>query len=94
MAEIRKIGVTIETSVELIINESELKALDALFCYGIDNFLKIFYSQMGRSYLEPHEKGIRSLAATVSSCAGLAGEAKECREFLRQTAEKRVGRIR
>jgi hypothetical protein len=94
VATLRKIGVVVDTSVELILNESELRALDALFGYSIEAFLKTFYDQMGRAYLEPHEAGLRSLAETVQGCAGLAGEAKECREFLRQAADQRLQKLR
>jgi len=90
MATIRKINIIVDTTVELILNEDELKALDALFGYGIDAFLDVFYKSMGRSYLSPHEAGLRSLAQTIRGCGGLADEAQECREFLKKAASNRL----
>jgi len=55
----------VELDVSLKLNESEVRALDALAGYGADAFLKVFYEQMGRHYLEPHEKGLRSLFDTI-----------------------------
>jgi hypothetical protein len=94
MAKLRKLGAVIDVAVELVLNEDELCALDALFGYDLESFLGTFYRMMGRNYLEPHEAGLRSLAATVRGCAGLTGEAKECREFLRLTADDRAKALR
>lgn len=55
----------IELDVSIKLNESEVRALEALAGYGIEPFLKVFYAQMGRHYLEPHEKGLRSLFDTI-----------------------------
>jgi hypothetical protein len=52
---------TLSVEAVLILNEDECAALDALFGYGIEPFLEVFYQKMGRAYLEPHEKGLRSL---------------------------------
>lgn len=54
-----KTNVHFETTVTL--TESEARALNALACYGIEPFLDVFYRQLGRSYLSPHEFGIREL---------------------------------
>lgn len=51
--------------VTLELNESELRALDALVGYGTDAFLAAFYQKLGRSYMEPHESGLRELFASV-----------------------------
>jgi hypothetical protein len=58
---------TLQVSVIISLNEAEMGALDALAGYGVDTFLKVFYEQMGRSYLEPHEAGLRSLFESVRS---------------------------
>jgi hypothetical protein len=94
MAKLRKLGAVVDVAVELVLNEDELCALDALFGYDLDAFLKTFYAMMGRHYLEPHEAGLRSLAATLRGCAGLSGEARECREFLRLAADARTKALR
>jgi len=54
-----KVGVNFE--ILLTLNETELRALDALVGYGVDPFLKVFYEKLGKAYMEPHEKGLRSL---------------------------------
>jgi len=54
-----KVGVNFE--ILLTLNETELSALDALVGYGVDPFLKVFYEKLGKAYMEPHEKGLRSL---------------------------------
>lgn len=64
MAKIRYKPV-VETQMTLSVNEEEMRALDALVGYGTDNFLKIFYEKLGKAYLQPHEKGLRSLFKCV-----------------------------
>lgn len=72
-------NVTISVTVEL--SEAEIGALDALAGYGVDEFLKVFYERMGRSYLEPHEKGLRSLFGSVrESWPNMMSMAKEARK--------------
>ena len=53
--------VNLEISIRL--TEDEAGALDALFGYDVESFLRAFYREMGRCYLEPHEAGLRSLHA-------------------------------
>lgn len=51
----------IDVDVNLKLTMAEVQALEALAGYGIENFLKVFYQHMGKHYLQPHEKGLRSL---------------------------------
>jgi hypothetical protein len=51
--------------VSIKLSEPEIRALDAMAGYGADAFLQVFYEHMGRHYLEPHEKGLRSLFDTI-----------------------------
>lgn len=74
--------------ISIRLTEVEAAALDALAGYGIEPFLEAFYEKMGRSYLEPHEAGLRSLFTSVQrgdACvANLLRKAKQAREtFLR-----------
>jgi hypothetical protein len=46
--------------------------LDALAGYGAEAFLKHFYEKLGKSYMEPHEKGLRSLFQSIRDTSGLA----------------------
>lgn len=57
----------IDVDVNLKLTMVEVQALEALAGYGIESFLKVFYEQMGKHYLEPHEQGLRSLFKAISS---------------------------
>jgi hypothetical protein len=70
--------VTVELSLE------ELAALEAMFGYGVDGFLQVFYREMGEHYLKPHEKGLRSLADTVGrETGGIVRRIKDADAVLR-----------
>ena len=51
--------------VTLRLSEAEARALLALTVYGEESFLRSFYKNLGRSALEPHEAGLRSLFDSV-----------------------------
>ena len=51
--------------VNLKLTESEARALDALVGYGFKSFLEVFYKNLGKHYMEPHEKGLQNLFDTV-----------------------------
>lgn len=55
----------IQATITLGLSEDEAGALDALAGYGIEPFLEVFYPKLGRAYMEPHEKGLRSLFASI-----------------------------
>ena len=57
----------IDVNVGLKLSMDEVQALDALAGYDTDGFLEVFYKQMGKSYLSPHEAGLRSLFDTIRS---------------------------
>jgi hypothetical protein len=61
-------------------NEQEAGALDALFGYEVDAFLKTFYTHMGKSYLEPYERGFRSLHETRGMLSGYLERIKSARK--------------
>ena len=58
--------ITLKFECSLSLNESQSRAMKALACYGIDSFLEVFYDKMGKSYLEPHEEGLRSLFEEIN----------------------------
>lgn len=60
-----KIGLTITVSIELTLPEA--KALKEMIKYGHKSFLEGYYKQLGRSYMQPHEKGLISLFDTIRS---------------------------
>lgn len=56
---------TIDFKVFLKLNEPEARALAALTTYGDKAFLEMFYKTLGKSYLEPHESGLKSLFKSI-----------------------------
>lgn len=66
MADIKVISNTVvKYNVHLTLSEEEARALEAICGYGPDRFVKWFYVNCGKSYLKPHEDGMRSLFSTV-----------------------------
>lgn len=57
----------VELDVDIRLTLHEVLALEALVGYGVEPFLKVFYEKMGRHYLQPHERGIRSLFETIAT---------------------------
>lgn len=55
----------VELEMYLKLNAAEAEALHALTVYGITGFLEVFYDRMGKTYLKPHEAGLRSLFQTI-----------------------------
>lgn len=60
----------IKGEVTLVLSEDEAKALDALVGYGHKNFLEVFYAHLGKAYLQPHERGLKSLFESVRTGEG------------------------
>lgn len=52
-------------NINLILSEEEAKALYQITAYSPDHFVKWFYKNLGKHYLQPHEDGLRSLFLTV-----------------------------
>lgn len=57
----------LELSVSFTVNERELRALDALAGYGDDAFIKMFYDNLGTSYMKPYEAGLREFLVSIRS---------------------------
>ena len=64
MAKIKG-SAALQVTAEFTFSEAELRALDALVGYGDDAFLKAFYENLGRHYMEPHEAALRSLFESI-----------------------------
>ncbi len=60
-----EINTKISFSVKCELTEGELRALDALVGYGFENFIKMFYSGLGKHYMEPYEKDLKELFAKI-----------------------------
>lgn len=73
----------ISAFITLRLSEAEAAALDAIVGYGVDPFLKVFYEQLGKSYLQDHEAGLRSLFESVrtgeASVQSFLNKAKDAR---------------
>ena len=52
--------------VTVQLTEDELRALEAIAGYGADPFLEMFYQKLGRSYIQKHENGLRTLFKMVT----------------------------
>lgn len=72
---------TVQVSANFLLDEEELRALDALVGYGTDKFIDAFYKVMGKAYLEPHAAGLRRLFETFSKhVPGILSRANAARE--------------
>lgn len=63
MAEVTRVSVSIEVKarITLELDEEEARALSGIFGYEVDHFLRVFYREMGSSYVKPYEDGVRRL---------------------------------
>lgn len=93
MAKVRSFEVDAEVTVLLELDESEVRALEGIFGYNVESFLKVFYEKMGRTYVEPYEKGVRSLHATIRQQLGKPIRAVgQARSALYQAAKQAEGK--
>lgn len=75
----------IEAQATLLLTEEELRALDAVTGYGLKAFMEVFYEKMGRSYLEPHAQGLKTLFETVRArVPSILSAADEARKAFEQ----------
>lgn len=61
---------TVTVEATFTVNEAELRALDGLAGYGDDAFIKMFYKDLGQTYLKPHEAGLREFLKSIRSIVG------------------------
>lgn len=65
------------------LTEGEAAALNAIAIYGAEEFLKVFYAHLGKTYLEPYESDMRSLFFVLRSDLPChLDKAKKAREAL------------
>lgn len=60
--------VTVTYEVSLTLTEVEARALDAIFCYGVEglnSWLESYYKMLGKHYLEPHKAGVITLGEAL-----------------------------
>ncbi|AGS80979.1 hypothetical protein [Caulobacter phage Cr30] len=55
----------LDAKILVELTHGEARALDALAGYGFDSFIQVFYKEMGKTYLQPYEKDLKSLFEKV-----------------------------
>lgn len=77
-------------SVAFEVDESEARALDAMSGYGDDAFVKAFYDNLGKAYMQEHEAGLRRFLSTIRNVVGPAlSQVDEARILLMNAAKAR-----
>lgn len=84
-----ELNLTCDFTATLKLSETELKALDALAGYGTDEFLKCFYTHMGKSYLGPHEQGIRTMFEKILAMRSTIGDIDKSKNALTELFKKK-----
>ena len=79
-----KVVTKVSYTVPCELTEGEVRALDALVGYGFDPFIKMFYSELGKHYMEPYEKDLRKLFAKIESLRPAIDQINETRKKLSQ----------
>lgn len=76
-----KVNLDVRVTIEL--TEVEARALDGIFGYSVEAFLRVFYEKMGAVYVKPYEAGVRSLHQRIRSLlAGPLTKIDEARKKL------------
>jgi hypothetical protein len=76
----------LSVSITIEVNEEEARALDALAGYGDNSFIEMFYKSLGKHYMQPYEKGLRSFLTTIRSAVAPAlNDVDKARSFLKET---------
>lgn len=90
MAKVLRTSLDTKLTLTLELDEDEVRALDGIFGYNVESFLKVFYERMGRAYVEPHEAGVRKLHETIrSTVAGPLSRITIARAAVRDALAKR-----
>lgn len=77
MASVKHFRPRIEAEAVITLNLDEMRALDALTGYGVDQLIEHFYKHMGESYLKPYEHGLRSFLKAAASVSLHAADEAE-----------------
>lgn len=59
----------VEVTTQFTVTEAELRALEALAGYGDDAFIKMFYKDLGSTYMQPYEAGLREFLKSIRTIA-------------------------
>ena len=69
MAKLQVYAPKVTVTAVLTLDHEEIAALEALTCYGIDAFIRVFYKQLGETSMRPHEDGLRRFLGALSGPA-------------------------
>lgn len=90
MSKIALKTATVSVEATLVLSEAEMAALSTIFTFGVDNFLEVFYKDLGETYMKPNEAGLRQLAATVArDVPDILRRAKLARQAFNEEAPKK-----
>jgi hypothetical protein len=78
----------VDFQVNFILNETEIRALDALAGYGIKPFLDVFYEKLGKSYMEPYADGLTSLFEKIQELRQPIAAMDELKKDLTKVRQK------
>jgi hypothetical protein len=80
---------SIEFRILLTLTIDEAAALNAIAGYGTDAFLKVFYQEMGKAYLEDYEDDLRTLFDKLQNEIPLEiSKIEEARAMINQALKK------
>lgn len=79
-----KIVTHFDSKIYLELTEGEAMALDAICGYGPEKFLEWFKKNLGKHYIEPHEKHLKSLFLKARKLEAAVEQFKEARKALRE----------
>ena len=72
---------TIEATASFVVDEEEMRALDALVGYGFDSFIAAFKKNLGESYMRGHEDGLRRFFEAIRrDIPGILSRTDDARE--------------
>lgn len=74
-------NIEVKITAMLELTEGQLRALNALICYGDDAFLKAFNVKLGTHYMKPFERDLRDLFGQLRNTVPQAlSSVKDARE--------------
>ncbi|AMX93762.1 MULTISPECIES: hypothetical protein [Mesorhizobium] len=86
---------TLTFGASITLNETEVRALEAMIGYGADAFLKVFKEKLGEHYIRDHQEGVRSFFKAVGrDVLPALRDIDEARKDLQKAAEKRAEAIK
>ncbi len=78
-----KLNHRVTTTATLVLDEVEIRALDAMCGYGYESFMRAFKEKLGKAYLEGYEVGIARLFESIDRvCKPAIAEVDKARKLL------------